>query len=304
MNINAAANISGVTKILNPSKIQPDVDSKSTEDAFMKTFKDAETTSQIQDPEYAFNAAVKSILDGIDKSPTTGVAADPSPQEIPEEEIKPLNIDEELRKIYSNEPAYSRPVSGSPFEIPQAPERPVYNEISANSFLNDRELQPVDQPVDEILSEIDNYIQELNVHGVDHSNIKKPQEGMKYSDIVTIRNLLRHKSERILAGSLGETALISGAQLLGYVFDGERKFGPFRPSLAGWDATLRTKVERHRSSITTITKGVLDKVGLGSTAGFFLEIGMSALAYSNTQALRNRQNIDTEFSEANHILRD
>lgn len=142
-------------------------------------------------------------------------------------------------------------------------------------------------PVDELLADISSFRQELTTNDINIDDIPQVTERHSYQEILSIRNVLKHKVDRIIAGSLGETFLIEGAKMIGTIFNGERKIGPFRPHLAGWDATVRNKIARHRSSVANLSQGVLSTVGLNSDRSIILELLLSAVAYSNMHSKKS-----------------
>lgn len=155
-------------------------------------------------------------------------------------------------------------------------------------------------PVDELLADIDNYIAELDMNGIAHDRVPKPERSSSYNNILTIRNILKSKSERIVAGTIGESLVLGAANLLGSVFDGERNIGPFRPNLVGWDATLATKLHRNRSQIATVTQKGLDQIGLSGSASILVDLFFSAITYSSRNS---KSSAHDRVSQANHNLR-
>ena len=155
-------------------------------------------------------------------------------------------------------------------------------------------------PVDELLADIDNYIAELDMNGIAHDRVPKPERGSSYNQILTIRNILKNKSERIVAGTIGESVLLGGANLLGSVFDGERNFGPFKPNLVGCDATLATKLHRNRSQIATVTQKGLEQIGLSGSASILVDLLFSAITYSSRNSKSSGYD---QVSQANYNLR-
>jgi hypothetical protein len=155
-------------------------------------------------------------------------------------------------------------------------------------------------PVDELLADIDNYIAELDMNGIAHDRIPKPERTSSYNNILTIRNILKSKSERIVAGTIGESLVLGAANVLGSVFDGERKFGPFAPNLVGWDATLATKLHRNRSQIATVTQKGLEQIGLSGSASILVDLFFSAVTYSSRNS---KTSAHDRVSQANYNLR-
>lgn len=157
----------------------------------------------------------------------------------------------------------------------------------------------------ELLEDIDDLRTELINSNIDLSNIPIVNQD---DDIVLIKRIykrLRRKYDKIRCNGFGTELIMSGAQSLEYIFNGNRKIGPYQPDLTGWSNTVRTKIRRMRYETTQVISSFLNDYNIGPLARIALEIVPSAILYSRLRRNQNeKQNYNVEqMNEAYEDLR-
>jgi len=132
-----------------------------------------------------------------------------------------------------------------------------------------------------IKEEIDDLIYELEET---YPKIGEKYQHLDYkSDITELKNTLRYlrrRYDRVRAQNLGKELIISGANLMEFIFDGKRSFGPFTPDLTGWSNTIRPKVRRLQNETATIISDIMNDYKIGPWFRLGIELVPSAIIYS------------------------
>lgn len=144
-----------------------------------------------------------------------------------------------------------------------------------------------------LLEDIDELIAELESMHVDVSRIPRPTKENSYEDIKTVHTILRRKYDRRRCTSFSSDMIMTGAHFLEYIFNGERKFGPFQPDLRGWSNTVRPKLRWMRYETSTIISNIMQDYHVGPVGRVLLELGPSAFLYSY---MRKEQNGRPNYS--------
>jgi hypothetical protein len=132
-----------------------------------------------------------------------------------------------------------------------------------------------------LLEDIDELKFELEDDGVDISRVPEVDQDSPLSDVQKVHKMYRVKYIRRRYNDFGHEIILAGAQGLGYIFDGERKVGPYKPNLSGWDSEVRTKLRRMRYETATIVSDIVQEYNIGPVSRLFFELIPSAVLYSN-----------------------
>jgi hypothetical protein len=155
-----------------------------------------------------------------------------------------------------------------------------------------------------LLSDIDELRSELAQDGVDLSRIPEVDSESKLEDIKNVHDMLRKKYDRKRCNSLGNELILAGAQGLEFLFDGQRKWGPYQPNLTGWSNTIRSKLRRMRYETSSIVAGVMNDYNIGPTTRIAIELVPSAFLYSKMKSEQKGKNYTPDqMSEAYDDLR-
>jgi hypothetical protein len=144
-----------------------------------------------------------------------------------------------------------------------------------------------------LIGDIEELKEELASDGVDLSRIPEVNQDSPIKLVKNVHKSLRVKYDRKRCNTLGSEIILAGAQGLGYVFDGKRKFGPFSPNLDGWSNTVRPKLRKMRYETSSIVAGIMQEYNIGPGPRILLELVPSAFLYSN---MRKEQHEKTGYS--------
>jgi hypothetical protein len=151
-----------------------------------------------------------------------------------------------------------------------------------------------------LLEDIDELRFELESDGVDLSRIPSVDPDADTDTVKKIHKILRMKYDRRRCNTLGSEFLLAGAQGLEYIFDGERKIGPWQPDLTGFHNTVRSKLRRMRYETSSIVASVMHDYNIGPTMRILCELVPSMFVYSRMRKdQRGRQGYSADqLSEA------
>jgi hypothetical protein len=181
-------------------------------------------------------------------------------------------------------PYYHRPVHSS-YRYPNYREEEHFDEVlraysGINSDVNlEREKEEDTKAI--ILEDIDELRAELASDGVDLSRIPEVNQDSPMNLVQSVHKSLRMKYDRKRCNTLGSEIILAGAQGLGYLFNGKRKFGPYAPNLEGWHNTVRPKLRRMKYETSTVVASIMQEYNIGPIARILLELGPSAFLYSH-----------------------
>lgn len=144
-----------------------------------------------------------------------------------------------------------------------------------------------------LLEDIDELKSELSTDGVDLSRIPDADQDTDLEKVKKIHKILRMKYDRKRCNSLGSEIILAGAQGLGYICDGKRRFGPFRPNLVGWHNTVRAKLRRMHYETSTIVSGIMQEYNVGPLTRVLMELVPSGILYSH---MANEQKDEKTYS--------
>jgi len=146
-----------------------------------------------------------------------------------------------------------------------------------------------------LLIEIDQDWEELVVQRVDMSNIEKPTMSSSLDEITLIHRRLREKIRHIQNADIGESGMMFVVNQITKVCDGSR---PYLPDLDGWGPQAKIILRRNRWMLSRGVSKTASQIGMGDLGLAFMQLGVSAAAYS---ALRTAQNKAANSAEKNRI---
>lgn len=157
-----------------------------------------------------------------------------------------------------------------------------------------------------LLEDIDELKFELEDDGVDISRIPEVDQDSPLADVQKVHKMYKVKYIRRRYNDFGHEIILAGAQGLGYIFDGSRKIGPYKPNLVGWHNEVRTKLRRMRYETATIVSGIVQEYNIGPFSRLLFELVPSAVIYSNSKKNQHGQTNYTvdQYSQAIGELRD
>lgn len=157
-----------------------------------------------------------------------------------------------------------------------------------------------------LLEDIDEIKFELEDDNVDISRVPEVDQDSPLADVQKVHKMLRVKYIRRRYNDFGHEIILAGAQGLGYIFDGQRQVGPFKPNFNGWHNEVRTKLRRMRYETATIVSDIVQEYNIGPVSRLLFELVPSAIIYSNMKKNQHGQSnysVD-QVSHAISELRD
>jgi hypothetical protein len=136
------------------------------------------------------------------------------------------------------------------------------------------------EEISALLGDIGELKHELEQDEVDISDVPAVTKDSTKDEVKSVYNILKRRYERRRLNSLGNEGIIAIAQGLEYIFDGERKIGPYKPDLTNWNNTVRTKLRKMRYETSNVVGVVLDKLDVGSAGRIAIELVPSAFLHS------------------------
>ena len=166
------------------------------------------------------------------------------------------------------------------------------------TYSGDKEQVSADHETEEdiktiLLEDVDELRYELEQDQIDVSRIPQVNKDSSLEDVKKIRKILRMKYDRKRCDSFGTEIIMASAQGLEYLFDGKKKWGPYRPDLLGWSNTIRPKLRRMKYETSTIIASVMQEYNIGPMARIGLELIPSAILYSR---MRREQHGKANYS--------
>lgn len=156
-----------------------------------------------------------------------------------------------------------------------------------------------------MLDAIDAIKGEMKHEKIDISSVPPVTIDNSYSEISNTLRILTFKYDRKRYSSLAEDVIMAGAYGAEWVFDGNRKFGPYSPDLTDWHSTVRVKLRRMRFETSTIVSDIMNEYQIGPLWRILLELIPSAFLHSRMRS--NRQHgmpTDEEMQQALANIRD
>jgi hypothetical protein len=183
---------------------------------------------------------------------------------------------------YPSAPMYTG-ASGYP-GMPNQPNNYMLNALTAYSGV-DTQLDILNkekekEEISALLGDIGELRYELTQDEINISDVQEVSKDSSLDEVKSVYNILKRRYERRRLNSLGTEAVIALAQGLEYIFDGERKIGPYAPDLTNWHNTVRTKLRKMRYETSSVVGTVLDKFNVGPMGRIAIELVPSALLHS------------------------
>jgi hypothetical protein len=135
-----------------------------------------------------------------------------------------------------------------------------------------------------LLEDIDEIRMELEDDNVDLSRVPEVNQDSSLVDVQKVHKTVRAKYIKRRYMSMGHEIILAGAQGLGYIFDGERKIGPYKPNLNGWHNEVRTKLRRMKYETATIVSNIVQEYNIGPVSRLLFELVPSAVIFSHMKA--------------------
>ena len=303
--IDASTNIVGISNLINNDKSNS-YDPEHVEQQFVN--KDDLTETNSIDPKKEMKKILKN-LSSKKKSHDSESNEDSESSENSIEKLKSKSSskqssqsessqssEEDENEILTNTPPKKREKKSSykVFSKPKKKEEPsldTFTKSYINSNILEKEHEEDTKTI--LLNDIDELRGELEADGVDLSRIINVDQNSSLDDIQMVYKILRHKYDKRRYHQFGEEMILSMCYGLEFLFNGERKWGPYSPDLTNWSNTVRTKLNKMRYETSTIVSNVMNHYNIGPVTRILLELVPSAILHSN---LRKQQYGKTNYT--------
>jgi hypothetical protein len=148
------------------------------------------------------------------------------------------------------------------------------------------------------IERIDSLLEILEEDGVDTSSFVKPTIESTPQEINHALKLLSAKNSRNRYSSLAEEILLSGAEAIEYVFNGNREIPVvgWKPDYTGYHNTMQVKLRRMRHETSTVVGNIIQKYNIGPISSLLLELLPSFFLYPKVNSRRRNVGQSTLFS--------
>lgn len=143
------------------------------------------------------------------------------------------------------------------------------------------EVDDMEERKADMIADIDELTQELVNMKRPVKNIPKLSEDSEYREVLSVFKMVRRRYDFARGFEFGQDVIVAMAQGLGWLFDGKRQFGPFRPYATNWHMGVRPKLRKMRFETSSAVSQVMGATGLGSGWRILLELVPSLIVYSN-----------------------
>lgn len=140
-----------------------------------------------------------------------------------------------------------------------------------------------------LMEKIDFLRGELEDRGIDIKHITIVTQDNSINTIRNIMQILENKYNRHRYYTMANETILSVAHGMEYVFDGNRKIGPWQPDLTGWHNTVRVKLRHMKYETSTIVSDLVREYNIGPWVKIGLELVPSAFLYSRLQSEKNKE---------------
>lgn len=255
MALNDASNLVGIGDLINTDYVDENVDL----DKLEKLLTDGEDVEAIGEDSSSDDDPLAEYMDDEEKS---------DEEEVEEDD----NSDSDSEDADSDDVSADKLESGmSSFGNGSSPSKAV------EKFDFDDDSIVMIEEIDELLDELEEGYPTIRKK-FEHINVDSEKQ-----TIVNALKYLRRRYDRVRANTLGKEMILSAAQLLEFLFDGKRRYGPFCPDLTNWSNTIRPKVRRLQYETATVITDIMNDYKLGPWFKLGIELVPSAILYSRAR---------------------